>query len=231
MSSIDKLKLSNINGFYINLEIRKDRMMHVEKELKEMGMSSIQRFNAVKTSDGAVGCSVSHIACLKKARSNKWDYVLICEDDIHFLNKSLFKEQYEKFINSDIDWDVLLIAGNVVGPYKEVEDFCVKVSLCQTTTGYIVKKSYYDTLIENISKGVNELIKKNDPRIYAIDQYWFKLQQKDNWYLITPLTITQKTDYSNIEHRIVKYDAVMLNLNKPAIFKNDPELFLSTFSP
>ena len=77
---------------------------------------------------------------------------------------------------------------------KLLDDTCVKVTQCQTTTGYLVRKHYYNILIDNnIRNGITNLIKEpNKHFLYAIDKYWFKLQQRDNWFLITPLTVTQE---------------------------------------
>jgi hypothetical protein len=58
--------------------------------------------------------------------------------------------------------------------------------------------------------------------LYAIDKYWFKLQQKDNWYLITPLTVTQREDYSDIEERNTNYTRLMVDLDKEWMFKKQP---------
>ena len=44
--------------------------------------------------------------------------------------------------------------------------------------------------------------------------YWKRLQQKDNWFLLTPPTVIQLEDYSDIESRVVKYDHLMLDLEK-----------------
>ena len=49
---------------------------------------------------------------------------------------------------------------------------------------------------------------------YAIDKFWFHLQKKDNWFLIIPLTVTQKEDYSDIEKRYTNYTKSMLDLDK-----------------
>ena len=73
-----------------------------------------------------------------------------------------------------------------MGDYKRLDNFCVKISKCQTTTGYLVKKDYYDKLIENFETGVNKLIANiNLHSNYALDQYWGTLQSSDNWYLLT----------------------------------------------
>ena len=49
---------------------------------------------------------------------------------------------------------------------------------------------------------------------FAIDVYWGSLQQQDNWYLIYPLSVSQKVDFSDIEKRVVNYDTYMLVLDK-----------------
>ena len=54
---------------------------------------------------------------------------------------------------------------------------------------------------------------------YAIDKYWMILQQNDNWYLITPLTVTQREDYSDIEQRNTNYTWLMTDLDKIAFIK------------
>ena len=199
---------------YINLDYRKDRKIHVEQQLQQLGLEG-ERFSAIKVDNGAVGCSLSHLRCLQTAYENKWDHVLICEDDITFLNPSLFKDQLNHFLDSIETWDVLLLGGNIIPPYQNINNSCVKISKCQTTTGYLVNGHYIPILIENIKKGVNNLIKNPQQHVlYAIDKYWFNLQNKDNWYLIIPLTVTQKPGYSDIEKKPTNYQHVMTDLKK-----------------
>ena len=59
---------------------------------------------------------------------------------------------------------------------------------------------------------------------YAIDKYWFNLQSIHKWYLIVPLTVTQREDYSDIEKRPTNYTPVMLDLDKVAFLKRQKEL-------
>ena len=200
---------------YINLSSRVDRKQHVEKELAKIGIE-YDRFNAVKLPNGAIGCSMSHLKCLQIAKQGAWSHVFICEDDIQFLEPELFKTQLDTFLkNHQEDWDVLLVAGNNMPPYLPIDDTCVQVKQCQTTTGYIVKQHYYDTLIENIKLGVQHLMKEPDKHpLYAIDKYWFFLQQRDRWFLIVPLTVVQRTDYSDIEKKMVNYKRIMTDLDK-----------------
>ena len=207
--------ISNIkNAFYINLANRLDRKEHVEKELQKIGINAT-RFNAIKLPNGAIGCSMSHLKCLQLAKKYNLSHVLICEDDIQFLDPELFKNQINNFLNNHQDWDVVLLAGNNMPPYTKIDDTCVQVRQCQTTTGYIVKNHYYDVLIENIKEGIEKLMREPQRHIFfAIDKYWFQLQQRDKWYLIIPLTVVQRVDYSDIEKKMTNYRKVMTDLDK-----------------
>jgi hypothetical protein len=56
-------------------------------------------------------------------------------------------------------------------------------------------------------------------KIYAIDKYWFLLQDKDLWFLITPLSVVQREDYSDIEKRRTNYTKIMVDLDKRYMFE------------
>jgi len=202
------------NIFYINLDSRPDRKNRFENEMNKLQLTS-KRFKAIKHSVGAIGCSMSHLALLKYAKQNNLDHILIMEDDISFLSPDIFINSLNKFLTSNIDFDVLLIAGNNMGEYTRINDYCVKITKCQTTTGYLIKNKYYDKLITNIQTGINLLLRNlNKLNRFAIDQYWTNLQLTDKWYLLTPLTVTQHPDYSDIEKRNINYNRVMLDLDK-----------------
>jgi len=208
------MDIPNLKTFYINLDNRTDRKTHVIKELEKIGITDAERFKAIKLDNGALGCSMSHLKCIENAKKNNYDYTLIVEDDITFLNPQIFLTQINKFIKSNIQWDMVLIAGNNMLPYEPVNDVCIRVFNCQTTTGYIVRKEYYDKLIDNFKKGIQLFIKDPTNNSFKIDKYWFKLQTKDKWYLIIPPTVVQKEDYSDIEKRVTNFQNYMLNYNK-----------------
>ena len=149
------------NNFVINLESRLDRLVHVEAEFRKIDLKC-NRFNAIKMKNGAVGCTLSHIKCLELAIQNDYDQVFICEDDITFLNHNQMMKSLKKFNNKINTWDVLLIGGNVIQPYTQIEDFCLKVTNIQTTTGYVVNKHYYATLMDNFKTGLEQLLRTNE---------------------------------------------------------------------
>ena len=208
------MDITKIPVLYINLEKRKDRNQWVLNELSKINIKNPQRFNAIETKNGAVGCSLSHIKCLELAINNNYEYVMICEDDVEIIDAELFTNNINKFLNSNIDWDVVLIAGNNMLPFTLTTPFCIKIYNCITTTGYIVKKHYFESLLNNYKEGVAKLIKEQDNSNYKIDKYWLSLQKKNNWYMIIPPTIVQRDDYSDIEKKVTNFKNYMLNYNK-----------------
>jgi len=56
--------------FYINLEHRKERNLNTINELKKIGIKKPNRINAVTHQIPLIGCALSHITCLEKAKEN-----------------------------------------------------------------------------------------------------------------------------------------------------------------
>ena len=210
MSTIIKPVVGVIMGSQSDYPIMKEAV----KILNEFNKLNVipTRFNAIKTESGAIGCTLSHIKCLEIAIEKGLENIFICEDDITFLNSELFLNNLNKFNKKIKDWDVLIIGGNVVKPYREIDNCCLRIVNCQTTTGYIVNKQYYKVLLQNFREGVKQLIRNpNLIKKYAIDIYWKNLQVKDKWYMIYPLTVTQYENYSDIEEGITNYNHLMLD--------------------
>jgi hypothetical protein len=218
--SSDLVKQLFENTHFINLEHRVDRLHHVKNQLSKINVAGT-RFNAIKTSNGAIGCSMSHLKCLEMAKKSDAPFVFICEDDIQFLDAPLFLKQLETFCeNIKLDWDVLIVSGNICPPFQQIGDYCVRLANCQTTTGYIVQNHYYDTLIANYREGIKMLLSNpNNKREFAIDIYWKRLQGSGRWYMITPPTVVQMEGFSDVEGRNTNYKHLMTDMNKDWLFK------------
>jgi hypothetical protein len=116
---------------------------------------------------------------------------------------------------------MLIIGGNNVPPYQKVNDYCVRVLNCQTTTGYIIKNTYYETLLANFKESSQQLMKnqtEQGKKQFALDIYWKRLQIQDFWYMIIPPTVTQYENYSDIEERNTDYKHLMLDMDKEWYF-------------
>jgi len=205
------------NTLYINLDSRKDRNVHVLNELKKLGIPNPKRISAVDmtkesvSSNVAMGCTLSHIKCLEFARDNQWEYVFICEDDVYFTNVNLLKNNLNNLLKDSKtpDWDILLLGANLNKsnpPNVRLNEKCILVKSAYSTVAYIIKKRYYDTLIECAKEGLNTKT--------PIDVCWLKLQLRDTFILATPPSVTQASSYSDIEKRNVNYFSRFLDVHK-----------------
>lgn len=234
MSTTSKRKYTPLRRFsdikhaiYINLDSRPDRRELFESQFvnlhrlypNQYTFFPVTRFSAIEHEFGAVGCSKSHIECIRFAKRKGWEHVLIMEDDALVKYPELLVKQVNSFLSTFRDnWDVVLFSGNNYPPFKIETPYCFKVENCQTTGCYLVCSRYYDTLLRNFEEGVAQL--ETDPGnakvygLYGCDQYWKTLQRIDKWYLITPMCVVQRSGYSNIMKRNVKYENLMLDLVK-----------------
>jgi GR25 family glycosyltransferase involved in LPS biosynthesis len=146
------------------------------------------------------------------AIEREYEQIFICEDDINFTDIDTFKKSLAEFYEDDIHWDMLIIAGNNHHPFKVVKESYIQISNCQCGTGYVVKKHYYQDLLNNFKEALFGLQNEAEHYYrYALDRYWCKLQEKDDWFMITPYTVTQTYSYSDIEKVWVEYSWMMLN--------------------
>ena len=84
-----------MNGFYINLKHRKDRLLSVKKLKTHIFFKNIKRFDAVYNKNGRLGCALSHYLALKKLKQDYPDdkYYMIIEDDL-----MIFKKNFNMFV-------------------------------------------------------------------------------------------------------------------------------------
>jgi GR25 family glycosyltransferase involved in LPS biosynthesis len=191
------------NVIYINLESRIDRKKHFENEIKKINLEAI-RFNAILNDNGEKGCLLSHIRCLENAIENNLDHILIFEDDVVFTNPDLLIQQFNNFVETHDNWDVILLGGNNRDTYKEMDICSIKIKAVFSTVAYLVNGHYMKKLLNNFKESL--LINK------AVDDGWIKLQNIDNWYLIIPLSVNQLEGYSDILKKNVNYSDVMLKI-------------------
>jgi len=237
-------------SYYINLDTRTDRSKDMVNEFKSTPFK-LKRISAIKHDFGALGCSLSHIKCLKKAIAHNLPWVVIFEDDAQFaIDKQKAIEIFrsiEDFLKHN-KWNVILLSYNKaeISGDNTSNRYIKKISNAQTTGSYLVHSNYYKTLLNNFKHGYDLLIdikasvdkkateavgiahigeegagreesgdadmwdshdtavkKKAGP--YALDQYWKRLQEKDNWFCIDPMLFKQRPSYSDIEHKKVAY--------------------------
>lgn len=135
--------------------------------------------NGEKFKPGEIGCIMSTINAIKLARENKWEEVIIMDDDV------ILSEDFQKGIEFCLriiapDWQHIFLGGHiymmpapVFQPSVIPSYFKVSGSYC-----YILRKNAYDTFLEELS--LFEL-----PVDDAIEKIYLK-EQKIKSYIFFP---------------------------------------------
>ena len=190
---------------YINLDKREDRKKEIENELNRFNLINYERFSAIEHLNGALGCSKSHLAIIKKAKKEGYKNLLVLEDDFEFIvSKDQFYEEINKL--SKVSFDVTLLAYNTPNLYNSPHPFLHRIKDAQTTAGYIINSHYYDTLISEWEQAIINFEKSDDAAKYTCDQSWKPLQEKDNWYCFKLRIGKQRESYSDIQKGVVNYN-------------------------
>ena len=183
---------------YINLDERVDRKQQIQQELATV-FPDVERFAAIKRSPGFIGCSMSHIAVLERAKAEGWPSVFIVEDDFAWRNKEVGLPVLEQLLKKP--YDVIVLTGT----YVTADPKTLRLKSCQTATAYVVAAAYYDTLLANYKEGLAGLEATGNYPMYALDQYWKRLQPRDRWFIVQPILGIQRPSFSDIEGRVVNY--------------------------
>jgi GR25 family glycosyltransferase involved in LPS biosynthesis len=195
--------------YYINLDHRPDRKEEITSQINKIGLlSKTTRIPGVyEKGRGHLGCSKSHIIAMEHFVNSNYKNCIIFEDDFKFIdNTEIVKKQFYQLFSSGIDYDVVLLAiGQSTSDYK---NSFLKKSICTTTTsGYLVNKKFAIRLLQNFKEGVRLLesaynrgskIDSTQDYVYAIDQYWCKLQSSSNFYIFEPVLGKQSGSKSDI---------------------------------
>ena len=192
-----------INGYYINLEHRKDRNKHFIDNIKKYDFfSEIKRYEAVYNKDcGAIGCVKSHINVLELCLQQNDNYYLIMEDDFSIFHEKNLRKFIDSFTNiKNKNWDVITLTpcGDTIN-CDTIKDYCrIKNNLA--TSGYIIKKDKINILLDSFKESLKLLIETGDVKRYILDRHWFKIQDKIKFYYFKELFGTQLNGFSDIKN-------------------------------
>jgi glycosyl transferase family 25 len=191
--------------FYINLDKRTDRKSEIETELEKMNLTA-ERFSAIEhpPPNGIVGCGKSHLAVIKLAKERGYKNVLILEDDFVFVvDKQEFEKAIAELFESKTEFDVCFISYNLLEEQHSDIPFLKRVKFSNTASGYIVNSHYYDAIINLYEWSVPLLESTCQHWIYANDQVWRDLQEKDKWYCICPRLGIQSDGFSDNSQKFI----------------------------
>lgn len=176
---------------YINLAKRTDRNEKMQEFVKGFG-SKAQRFEAIEHTNGAIGCSKSHIGVMELALASNWKNVLVLEDDVAWNDTEEGYTVLDTLLSSP--FDVILLGGS----YSVVDTRTFRLHRSWGSHAYIVNSHYFSTLYSNLKEGCGLLQVTSNRSEHSLDNYWRYLMKRDNWYCVIPNIIYQYDGYSNV---------------------------------
>lgn len=200
--------------FVINLDRRKDRREHFQKELSRLSIS-YNRISAVDgesedvpnvdgLTPGEVGCILSHKKVLERVIKEKIQLPLILEDDIIFEDKfnSRFKSHFSQLPE---DWSMYYPAANTtqdenLTPVTKNIDRTYKAL---TTHSYSVKLEKAEKLYQIIEDNAFEK---------PVDDTYTHFQKEEKVYVSSPNLIIQKEGHSNVRGGFRNYFDVLKDI-------------------
>jgi len=194
--------------FCINLDRRPDRMLHFEEQVKKYDLGEFERVSAVdgreldvsklKISPGELGLILTNSKIIEKSISNRYESILIIEDDCVFSEE--IKEIDSYFSVLPDDWDMLYMGGNhnthmgILGPYYVNEKVC-KLHSTYSTHFVAIKKKMFTRIFNNLRT-------KTKP----LDMMYVDLQKENQVYSFYPALAKQIIDFSDIQNNITDYN-------------------------
>lgn len=95
--------------FAINLEKRIDRKRHILNQFKYRSEFNFELIKANEHNIGSIGLWETILSIVRKAKRDKREYIIICEDDHHFTNYYNSKNMGQYIVEADkLQADVLL---------------------------------------------------------------------------------------------------------------------------
>lgn len=197
----------------INLDSRTDRWEKAQGEFDSVGvLERVQRFSAIKHSDGRLGLIRSNVALMKRVKEKNLKNILIFEDDVHFINNPI--ENLEKAIEQigTLKWSLFYLGANTHS----------KLDLITRSKPNILqlKDAFATHSVAYTNNACDIFIKKFD-NIETLEwadtmDVWLaqNIQKKNLCLVVNPIITTQYESYSDIEKKVVNYDFMIDRFEK-----------------
>ena len=192
--------------YCINLDRRPDRLENFKKEVEKYNLGEFERFSAYdgkglnltneyNLKPGEIGVIKSNLDIIKDAKKNKYNTILIIEDDCVFNNEIKNFNNLIDYIPED--WDMIYFGGNHSHTNNDlrINNKVIKITNSFAIHCVAIKSTVFDEILE---------ILNNYDR--QIDVLYCEIQKKHNVYCFYPAIAKQKIDFSDIQNRIVDYN-------------------------
>jgi GR25 family glycosyltransferase involved in LPS biosynthesis len=204
------------NKYCVNLDRREDRWIESQKIFTIHNIENVIRFRAVdgnpdnkphniRLSPSMIGCTLSHLNIIKHARDNRFENILIFEDDVAFVDN--FSELFDQYIEQvPQDWDMIYLGGShwgdgweyrIKGGFDMVSKNVARLHETLTTHAYIMRNTVFDFFIE--------ILEKLDD---IVDVCYAQNHKNIKAYGFRPNIAYQRSGFSDIMNQNVDYHSL-----------------------
>lgn len=191
--------------FCINLDERTDRWKQAKEEFDKHNLI-VERVSGINGSkmnlsfpseikEGAVGCALSQLFCIKYAKQIGLNNFLLLEDDIEFDSNmnATFNECFQEVPD---DWDMLYLGGQHFHGMNltKITQHIYKCEYTLAAHSVVLKNTVFDRFID-------KLVDITKP----CDVHYAESHKDINAYVIIPHLTWQRSSFSDIEKINVDY--------------------------
>ena len=203
--------------YCINLDERIERWTQSKEEFSRVGFNEVTRFSGINGAtldlsnvyhntyidEGHRGVTETHIEIISEAKKNKYNSIMIMEDDVYFtdevFNLSKFMQSVPK------DWDALYFGGKNLEETSVVNKDIVRLNKTYNLHCFAIKNTIYDSALS--------LLKE---RLHYADGSYAILQKTEgvNTYGVTPFFAYQRAGYSDTREKFLTEEEINNNGRK-----------------
>jgi GR25 family glycosyltransferase involved in LPS biosynthesis len=183
--------------YCINLHHRTERWISVQPEFARLGIVP-DRFEATKMHQGYIGCMMSHLAVLERAKKDNCGCFMVAEDDIRVVGDDPQGVLQKAMAQLPSDWDMLYLGANPQEPIKRYSENLFMLKNGWTTHAMVFNNS-------DKKNSVVDFILQNQQSVWEherIDVYYADvIQQMFKVFVVNPLVASQSNAYSDITRK------------------------------
>ena len=195
--------------YCINLDRRPDRLENFTNQVEKFNLGEFERFSAYdgkklnlpnnfNLKPGEIGIIMSNLDIIRDAKKNKYNTILIIEDDCVFNDGIVNVDTF--FDSLPDNWDMLYMGGNHnthmgVQPPQKINDKVVKLHSTYSAHFIGIKSTIFNQIENLLERGEQPL-----------DVEYVKLQKIFNCYSFTPALTGQLVNFSDIQDTTTDYN-------------------------